>query len=92
MKLCYYASVSVECGTVEDIWDIEQVLDSRAKKYRGEMTGAGYGFGCRDVSFEFKTDRKRRQFIKTFSSKRLRVNRQSLKISEIFTQEFGEDD
>ena len=92
MKLRYYTTISVECGDLEDIWDIEETLITRAKKYRGIDTGAGYGFGCRDVSFEFKTDKKRRQFIKTFSSKRLRVNRQSLKISEIFVQEFADDE
>ncbi len=91
-KLRYYTTVSVKCGTFEDIWDVEHVLDTRAKKYLGEMTGAGYGFGCRDISFEFKTEQKRRQFLKTFSSKRLRVNGQSLKIGEIFTQEFSDDD
>ena len=91
IKLHYYTTIEVQCSDLDDVWDIEQILIARAKKYRGVDTGAGYGFGCRDVSFEFKTDKKRRQFLKTFSSKRLRVNGRSLKIGDIIIQEFGDE-
>jgi hypothetical protein len=53
-------------------YDFELDLERQAKKFRGELSGAGCGFGVRDINFVFKSERSAERF-KAWLGRRRRV-------------------
>jgi hypothetical protein len=45
-------------------FDYDTKMESLAKKYRGFIGGSGYGFGARDYSAHFKTEKSAINFLK----------------------------
>jgi hypothetical protein len=48
---------------------LDEKLISLAERNTGEDTGSGYGFGQRDLSFDFFTEKGARQFVKKVRSR-----------------------
>lgn len=60
-----YYLVEFESGGIERVGDdeFEEKLEVLRLKCRGEWVGSGFGFGVRDYSFSFKTERSARKFL-----------------------------
>ena len=59
-----YAPYRVEVSYEGYNYDLDQMLIALAGRNTGEETGSGCGFGARDISFDFFTEKGMTQFVK----------------------------
>lgn len=51
----------------------DRILYNLARKHKGRDTGRGFGFGWRDIDFEFPTANNRNAFVAEVAEKHTRV-------------------
>jgi len=69
--MSYYLNVEFDADFDKAFdYDFEVSLGRQAKKFRGELSGAGCGFGVRNIGFIFRTEKSAMRFRSWFRKRK----------------------